>query len=361
MQVCRQEELRQVRPGARLNFVCARFAQENMDTLTHALSGALIARSASKRNVPRRVAAGFLACAAPDLDFVIGFVGPVEYLLTHRGVTHSLVLLPAWALLYSWILAWVLREPGGWRALYGITALALFAHIVGDLITSFGTIVLAPLSDWRAAIGTTFIIDLWFSGIILAGLIASAFFYKSRIPAIAASVLLAGYVGFQYLQRQQAIEIGEKYVQQQGLKDARVTVHPRPVSPFNWSVFVSDEEAHRYTHVNLVRKEPRRYQPGDGFIARVDSPYLPVDQAIWVARPRYGEVDQELIREAWQAEELRFFRWFADLPAFDGMGEGSTCVWFTDLRFLTPGREGTPFRYRVCREGAGAPWKLVIS
>ena len=247
------------------------------------------------------------------------------------------------------------------RQLYGVTALALGAHIVGDLITSFGTIILAPLSDWRAAIGTTFIIDLWFSGIILAGLVASAFLRNSRIPAIAASVALAGYVGFQYLQRQEAIGVGEKYVQAHGLKEARITVHPRPVSPFNWTVFVSDAEAHRFTHVNLVRKEPRRYEPGDGFIARVDAPYLPVEQAIWVSRPRYGATDQEFIRSAWESEPLAFFRWFADLPAFDGMSEGSTCVWFTDLRFLTPGREGMPFRYRVCRERPGAPWTLVIS
>src|SRR5829696_7067523 len=127
------------------------------------------------------MAAGFFACAVADLDFVIGFVGPVEYLLSHRGVTHSLILLPAWALLYSWILAKLLRESGGWRALYGVTALCLFAHIVGDLITSFGTIVLAPFSDWRAAIGTTFIIDLWFSGIIVAGLLVSMFI-RNRIP-----------------------------------------------------------------------------------------------------------------------------------------------------------------------------------
>ena len=157
-----------------------------MDTLTHALSGALLARASARPDAPvaRRVTAGLLACAAPDLDFVIGYVGPVEYLLTHRGVTHSLILLPAWALLYSWILAKILREPGGWRALYGIVALALFAHIVGDLITSFGTMIFAPLSDWRAAIGTTFIIDLWFSGIIVAGLIGSAVFYRSRVPAV---------------------------------------------------------------------------------------------------------------------------------------------------------------------------------
>ena len=313
------------------------------------------------RSIPRRVAAGFLACAAPDLDFVIGFVGPVEYLLSHRGVTHSLILLPAWALLFSWILAMVLREPRGWRALYGVTALALLAHIVGDLITSFGTMIFAPFSDWRAALGTTFIIDLWFSGIIVAGLVCSAIFFKSRIPAVAASLVLAGYVGFQYLQKQQAIELGAQYIREQSLANARVTVHPRPVSPFNWTVFVSDEEAHRFAHVNLVRKEPRRYQPGDGFIARIDSPYLPLEQAIWVTRARYGETDSVLIREAWNSEPLYFFRWFADLPAFDGMGGGSTCVWFTDLRFLTPGREGMPFRYRVCREQPGAPWRLAIS
>ena len=137
-------------------------------------------------------------------------------------------------------------------------------------------------------------------------------------------------------------------------------MHPRPLSPFNWTVFVSDDEAHRYAHVNLVRKEPRRYQPGDGFIARLDSPYLPLEQAIWVARPRYGATDQALIKEAWNSEELGFFRWFASLPAFDGFSQGSTCVWFTDLRFLTPGRETMPFRYAVCRERPDAPWRLAM-
>ena len=33
-----------------------------------------------------------------------------------------------------------------------------------------------------------------------------------------------------------------------------------------------------------------------------------------------------------------FTRWFADLPAFDGSGPGSSCFWFVDLRFFTPGR-----------------------
>ncbi len=307
--------------------------------------------------MPRRLAAGFLACAAPDLDFVISYAGPVAYLEQHRGVTHSLLLLPLWALLLSWVLAKLLREPGGWRAFYGITALALAAHILGDWITGFGTMLLAPLSTWRAALGATFIIDLWFSGIILAGLALSFVFRKSRAPAMIAGAVLAGYVGLQYVQKRNAIEFGEAYAQAQKLDQAVVRAHPRPVSPFNWTVFVSDENAHHFAHVNLVRKEKKRYAPGDGFIARIDAPYLPLDQAAWVSVTRYGHPPTDALgREAWNAPALGFFRWFADVPAFDGVTEGSTCVWFTDLRFMTPGRDEMPFRFGVCREQPGAPW-----
>jgi len=218
--------------------------------------------------------------------------------------------------------------------------------------------ILAPLSDWRAGIGTTFIIDLWFSGIIVAGLVASLIFRKAKIPATASLIVLVGYVGFQYLQREQAIALGREYALKSAIQNARVTAHPRPVSPFNWTVYVSDEQAHRFAHVNLVRTEEKRYQPGDGFVARVDAPYLPKDKAIWVVRRRYGEVDERFIEEAWRSGPLAFYRWFADLPAFDGK-EGN-CAYFVDLRFDTPGRPSTPFRYGACRDAPGAPWRLAI-
>jgi inner membrane protein len=283
----------------------------------------------------------------------------VEYLLHHRGATHSLLLLPLWAVPVAWLLAKILREPGGWKALYGICALSIGLHILGDWITSFGTMVLAPFSTWRAGIGTTFIIDLWFSGIILAGLAASAFFYRSRIPAAAASALLCAYVGFQYVQKEKAIEFGTRYAQSRGLAGADVTAHPRPVSPFNWTVFVSDAREHQFAHVNLVRDTPRSFKPGDGFVAKLDAPYRPLASAQWQTRSRYGEV--AFAREAWQSPQLAFFRWFAERPAFDGAGRdprsGSECAWFADLRFLNPGRDWLPFRFGACRDAAGAPWR----
>jgi inner membrane protein len=332
-----------------------------LDTLTHALSGALLARAtaardAAPRSMPRRVAAGFFACAAPDLDFVFGFAGPAAYILNHRGITHSLVLLPLWALVVSWLLAKLLREPGGWRALYGVCAQGIGLHIAGDLITSYGTMILAPLSDWRPGIGTTFIIDLCFSGIIVAGLALSAVFRRTRVPAIASLAVLVACVGFQYLQKQQALRFGEEFAASRGLTGAIVTAQPRPLTPFNWTVFVSDDRAHRFSHISLSKTEATPYRAGDGFIARLDAPYLPLAQAIWVTRTRYGETRQDFIQEAWNSPPLGFFRWFAELPAFDG--ESGNCAWFVDLRFDTPGRGAMPFRFGACRDAPGAAWRL---
>jgi len=337
-----------------------------MDTLTHALSGALIARAtapkdAPPRSIPRRVAAGFFAAAAPDLDFLLAFVSPLLYLEQHRGPTHSILLLPFWALPLSWLLAKILREPdgrtAGWRALYGVAALGIGVHILGDLITSFGTIILAPFSDARFGWGTTFIIDLWFSGIVLAGLLLAAVWRRSRVPAVAASVVLVCYVGFQAVLKEHALDFAREYARLQGLQKAEVTAIPRAVSPFNWTVYVSDELAHRYAHVNLRRQEPA--PAAHDFLGRMDAAFQPLALARWETATRYGSsaAEQEIARAAWESPALGFMRWFAEKPAFDGLGKGSTCAWFIDLRFANPGRDWLPFQYGACRESAGAPWQ----
>jgi inner membrane protein len=56
---------------------------------------------------------------------------------------------------------------------------------------------------------------------------------------------------------------------------------------------------------------------------------------------------------------MKVYRWFADLPAFDGMTPDPWCAYFVDLRFLTPGRDAMPFRYGSCRASSGEPWRLL--
>lgn len=352
-----------------------------MDTLTHALSGALLARATAPASAPhtlplrRRVTLGALAAAFPDSDVVASWLSPLSYLYHHRGVTHSLVMLALWALLLSWLCAklWPEKnnEDRSWRAYFGVIAMGIGIHIAGDWITSFGTMVFAPLSDFRAALSTTFIIDLWFSGIIIAGLLASWLWrhsrnsYDGRWPAVAGLVVLCGYIAFQYTQQQRAIEFGEQYAARAGLTGARVSALPRPVSPFNWMVMVEDGERYHYSLVSLSRRTaPPPLAPDAGFIARLAAPYLPLDRAAWVVAERLGPALQSsLVREAMTHPQFAFFRWFAAYPAFYRIDSGnpSTCVWFQDLRFFTPGRATWPFRYGMCREQGGEwrPYELL--
>jgi inner membrane protein len=325
------------------------------------LARATARKDAAPLSLPRRMAAGFFACAAPDLDFVVGFVGPVEYLLHHRGVTHSVLVAPLWALPLAWVLAKILRAPGGWRELYTVCLTCLLLHIAGDWITSFGTMVFAPFSTLRAGIGATFIIDLWFSGIILAGLAASALWRRSRVPAILATALLAGYVCWQWTLKQEALAFARGYAESRGMQGAELRAYPRAVSSYNWTVMVSDARRHHLAHVNLRRERPRFFRPGDGFVAMLDAPFQPLAEARWETRERYGP--GEAGRAAFEAPPFAFFRWFADAPAYEQSTDGGACHWFADLRFLNPGRDWLPFRFAVCKEDArsapGGPWRIM--
>jgi inner membrane protein len=167
-----------------------------VDTLTHALSGALLGRASARSASPdaprtwERVTVCTLAATFPDSDIVFSWISPLTYLYNHRGITHSIPLLPLWALLLAFVFALILqRDFRKWRLFAGTAALGIGVHIVCDLITSFGTIIFAPLSDARHAWATTFVIDLWFSGIVLAGLIAAAIWRRTRVPAIVAAGL----------------------------------------------------------------------------------------------------------------------------------------------------------------------------
>ena len=349
-----------------------------MDTLTHALSGALVgrmlagrrpavdARATNVAQVPvwQMVVAGTAAAIFPDLDFVLGWISELTYLRGHRGVTHSLILLPLWGLLIAWLLARFWQRGGragaGWRSFYLVVCSALCVHILGDLITQFGTMILAPFSDQRFGWGTTFIIDLPFTGIILAGLLASALWRSSRVPAATALVLLAGWVGVQAMGRAEAIDAARAYAAANGIAAVEVDAAPRPASPFNWTAIVFDGERYHYAHINTRRSEPLVATEDDNFIRRFSAPYMPVAMAQWEVRERFGNGStRALAEQVWNAEDFAFYRWFAMFPVLDHAGEGADgqrCASFKDLRFLTPGRDRQPFIYGLCNVADG--WRL---
>ncbi len=339
-----------------------------MDTLTHALSGALLARATEPKKprsgqLPRRTRLwiGFIAAAFPDSDFITRFIDPLTYLTTHRGVTHSVVMLPLWALLLALLFMLLVRGKYSWRAFAGVCALGIGIHIAGDVITAFGTMIFAPFSDWRAQFPAAFIIDPYFTAIVAGGLIASAVWSTTRRPAVIGLAVLVGYVGFQTLLHQRAIAVGEAYAARHHLDAEQVQAIPQPFSPFNWMIVLPQKNDYYMTYVSLWRSEIPEFPPTDAnWLYQVNASYFPVADAIWKRVPRFGARNEaNLAEQVWYSETLAPFRRFAQFPALyrvDHKKDG-LCVWFNDLRFALAGRT-MPFRYGACRNGADTAWRI---
>ena len=354
-----------------------------MDTLTHALSGALLARllvvrrdtvasahsaqSTGPAKLWQCVVVGTVAGAFPDIDAVTQAFGDVAYLTQHRGITHSLLMLPLWAAGLAWLMtrcfANTRRAPGAWRQFFVLAAGGIGIHIAGDWVTQFGTMLLQPLSNERFGLGAMFIIDLAFSGFLLAGLLLAALFPRQRWPAALGLGAAIGWVGLAWVGQQEAQQIALRHATAQGLQVQQVVVMPRPASPFNWTLSVYDGRDYFVAHVNTRRtakldpEVPALFPPA--FVRRFSAPYLPVDQAVWTRVPRFGDAGTPAwVQQAWAHPDLAFFRWFAQTPALisASVDGGRRCAAFRDMRFDFPGREESPFRYGLCLpEGPGEP------
>src|SRR5260370_1306441 len=154
-----------------------------MDTITHGIAGALIGKAVFRggdmfgshpMNRGRIITWSLMFGAIfPDFDVLRDIFSHDRLLIVtwHRSITHSLVLLPLWALL----LAGITRAFANWRkweapsfavlsAIYGV---GILSHILRDLVTRFGTMIWSPLNWSRPAWDLIFIVDFPLTAILL--------------------------------------------------------------------------------------------------------------------------------------------------------------------------------------------------
>src|SRR5438876_3970702 len=154
-----------------------------MDTITHGIAGALIGKAifrgedlfASHPMNRGRILTWSLMLGAifPDSDvFRDTFSSDRLLIITwHRSITHSLLMLPLWALLLAAITR-AFANSRKWQApsfaaLTAIYAVGILSHILLDLLTSFGTMIWSPLQWSRPAWDLIFIVDFTLTAILL--------------------------------------------------------------------------------------------------------------------------------------------------------------------------------------------------
>jgi membrane-bound metal-dependent hydrolase YbcI (DUF457 family) len=142
-----------------------------VDNLTHGLAGALVAQAGFHQRYGRAALVALVVGAElPDIDALFDLAGPVAGFQHHRGITHSFIGGFGLALLAATVLSTALRYRPYWRMLW-LLYLGVLLHIWMDYLTSYGTQILLPFDAGRYTADAVFIIDFFYTGIIVTTLL----------------------------------------------------------------------------------------------------------------------------------------------------------------------------------------------
>jgi inner membrane protein len=237
-----------------------------MDLLTHALAGAATATLAARQNEMRAAAiAGGAAALLPDADALIrSSTDALVYFEYHRHFTHSLVFIPAGALLAAAVLQLVLRRvPFARLYLFCVLGIALAGLL--DACTSYGTHLLWPFVNERIAWNIISVLDPVFMLLLAIPLVLAIRAARQPVSARWAMCGLAlgsTYLALGVLQHQRALEMLERHVEEHALPAERLMVKPTIANLVLWRGIVQTAE---HVHVAAIRPGilgPPRIYPG---------------------------------------------------------------------------------------------------
>ena len=211
-----------------------------MDPITHAASGAVAMLAMPNRPASRlAVPLAALAAASPDIDVLMANT-PLQFLLLHRGITHSLFVAPLLGLMLALVgySLWRAQTPGHWRfakTWLFMTGMVLL-HIWLDCITTYGTMIFVPFSHMRVRLNAVFIIDL----LVTLPLLWAIWRWRARrglmLLAMAWLFVYPGLsIGLNAWHTAQTRQI----LTAQGRTPTQVVVLPDAFSPFFWRALYS--------------------------------------------------------------------------------------------------------------------------
>ena len=220
-----------------------------MDSVTQAVLGAAIGGAIAPAGQRRKaLLAGAALGTLPDLDVIIDYGDAVANFTYHRGFSHSLFVLPPFALLLWLALRrwWAPVRDAPWRWL-AIIGLALVTHPLLDAHTAYGTQLLWPLESPPVMWATLFIIDPLFTlPMLVAIVIAAAWPAKRSSGTVIRAGLLAStlYLGWSWTAQSIVAGHARDALAGRGLSEAPVFVTPTPFNTLLWRVVVLTNEGY---------------------------------------------------------------------------------------------------------------------
>lgn len=175
----------------------------------------------------------------PDLDVVMAFFGdPILSIKTHRWITHSVFAAPFWALIPAAVF-YRFSSIKDFRLLWLTAQLGIYLHIVCDLVTPYGTQLLAPFSTHRFTLSSLFIVDLYFSfGLLLFILLGRYDAQRKKIWQRTGIIFMVAYLLTTLGIHEYADTRVRRVVSEQKIEFTKISTLPLPFSVFDWAGIV---------------------------------------------------------------------------------------------------------------------------
>lgn len=271
-----------------------------MDNLTHSLTGALAAKiiestfpALAEEPKTQRKKFWLLVSSAniPDIDVALGlFSDPIFAIHHHRGITHSLLFAPVFALLPA-LLFYKLGKLKNFKMLWIYGLIGIWLHIFFDLITPFGTQLLSPFSVTRFSLDLMFIIDPFFTGILGLTLLFGKLFKSWRRPFLFGGIFWVGlYLLLEVINHHRACQRIEAALQSNGVTVTKVSAFPQPLSIFRWMGLAQTKDGVAQTFVAFLSDEEN------------------------LQFTKYENAEDEFVLQALQAPETKWYLTFARYP-----------------------------------------------
>ena len=294
-----------------------------MDSITQMALGGVIGEAGFREKLGgKAVVLGFLGGMLPDLDIVTGVIlaDPWVHLTVHRGITHSLFLVPFFSAVLAWVFwRWGKKETSFWWW-YLLAFLVFFTHPLLDCCTSYGTQIFAPFSDVRIAWNCVSIVDVFYTVPLLLTLVCCPLVKKwwpqKNTSWIGVGVLLLTtlYLIYGSLNGNLALNRTLADADSKDVAILRAEVYPQLTTVWVWRTVVKTPDGFLLGRTNTLLGE------------RLTSTFLENDC-------------DPLIEKARSLEKIKVYRWFADdllREKITRHTQGDGIINFFDMRYGNP-------------------------
>ncbi|MBV7433867.1 metal-dependent hydrolase [Cardiobacteriaceae bacterium TAE3-ERU3] len=239
-----------------------------MDSVTQAVLGATIQGAGLGKYQGRKAYLyGAALATLPDLDVLIRYDNPITAMTTHRGFSHSVFVITAFAALLAWLICKYKPKPErgySGRRLFIVLWLVLITHPILDSFTVYGTQLFWPF-DWvPESWATIFIVDPVYTVPMLLATVAGLLFGYRRwthVLSVAALAFSCAYLAFSVVAKNIAESNARDAMAHAGINITRMKSMPMPINTVLWQVLVDDDAGNRYeVMTGLLDDRPAEYR-----------------------------------------------------------------------------------------------------